>query len=154
MAVEFVRAKSVESADKARIEALKERAKTDGTIHKTLLQPEFDRQREEMARRHRVYRAVGPVALVSLAVFLAWVRWLRPGPGEWVGTPRALQSLFGGTLDHPLDVAANGPRAQPGGALRTRSALDAAAARAGAAGARPGRGGRDPRDRKVGSRNR
>jgi len=101
MAAEFVRAKSVESADKARIEALKERARTDGTIHKTLLQPEFDRQREAMARRHRVYRAAGPVALVSLAVFLAWVRWFRPGPGQWVGTPRALQSLLGGTLDHP-----------------------------------------------------
>jgi NADH-quinone oxidoreductase subunit F len=123
MAFEYVRAVSVESADKARIEALKERAKTDGTIHRTLLQPEFDRQREALTRRHRIYRGVGPVALVALAIFLVWVRWLRPAPGDWAGAPRWLPRLFGGTLDHPLAAGTGGPRP---GAARSGRTMEAA----------------------------
>jgi NADH-quinone oxidoreductase subunit F len=117
LAIEYIRAASVDSADKARVEALKEKARTDATVHKALLQPEFDRQREALTRRHRIYAIVGPITLVSLAVFLAWVRWLRPGRGEWVGVPLRFQRLFGANPDHPVRSAArSAPREHEAGA--------------------------------------
>jgi ABC-type nickel/cobalt efflux system permease component RcnA len=51
---EYVKAARAEAAEKALIESLKERARTDATVHQTLLQPEFDRQRDALLRRHRV----------------------------------------------------------------------------------------------------
>lgn len=74
-------------SDKALVESLKERARTDATIHPQLLQPEFDRQRLALERRLTVYRWGGLLLLVSLGVFLAWIKWLKPGPGDWAGIP-------------------------------------------------------------------
>jgi len=98
---EYVHAVRVAPAEKALVESLKERARTDATVHPKLLQPEFDRQRESLARRHAVYDRVGLVLLVSLGIWLAWFRWFRPEPGRWVGVPEGLQRLLEGNVDHP-----------------------------------------------------
>ena len=87
---EYIRAARAVPRDTARVESLKEQAKTDAEVHPKLLQPEFDRQREELHRRLTVYRWGGLLLLVSLAVFLVWIKWLRPGPGGWAGIPRWL----------------------------------------------------------------
>jgi NADH-quinone oxidoreductase subunit F len=102
---EYVRAARVEATEKALIESLKERSRTDGTVHENLLQPEFDRQRDALVRRNRVYDVLAPVLLVSQVVFLAWVRWLRPAPDEWVGVPGPVRQLLGSNADHPLPAA-------------------------------------------------
>jgi len=89
---EYIRAAWVAPGEKALVESLKERARTDATIHPQLLQPEFDRQREALARRLTVYRWGGLLLLISLGVLLAWIKWLKPGPGNWVGIPPWLLS--------------------------------------------------------------
>jgi hypothetical protein len=83
------------------VESLKERARTDATIHQKLLQPEFDRQRESLARRQAVYRRVGLLLVVSLGVWVAWFRWFRPEANQWIGVPTRLQRLLEGNVDHP-----------------------------------------------------
>jgi ferredoxin len=84
---EYIHAAWVAPGEKALVESLKERARTDATIHPQILQPEFDRQRLALERRLTVYRWGGLILLISLGVFLAWVKWLKPGPGNWVGIP-------------------------------------------------------------------
>jgi outer membrane PBP1 activator LpoA protein len=101
LAAEYAHAVRVESGEKAQVEALKAQARTDPTIHQKLLQPEFDRQRESLERRHAVYNRVGLLLVVSLGVWVAWFRWLRPKPGEWVGVPARLQRWMEGNVDHP-----------------------------------------------------
>jgi hypothetical protein len=101
LAAEYVHAVRIAPAEKALVESLKERARTDGTVHQKLLQPEFDRQRESLARRHAVYNRVGLLLVVSLGGWVAWVRWFRPKPGQWVGVPARLQQLLEGNVDHP-----------------------------------------------------
>jgi len=101
LAAEYAQAVRVAPAEKALVESLKERARTDATVHQKLLQPEFDRQRESLARRHAVYNRVGFVLVVSLGIWIVWYRWLRPEPGQWVGVPARLQRLLEGNVDHP-----------------------------------------------------
>jgi NADH:ubiquinone oxidoreductase subunit F (NADH-binding)/NADH:ubiquinone oxidoreductase subunit E/NAD-dependent dihydropyrimidine dehydrogenase PreA subunit len=103
---QYIHAVRVIPVEKALVDSLKVKARTDAEIHRTLLQPEFDRQRDALARRQAIYRRVGLVLLVSLAVFLAWVRWLRPGPGHWVGMPPTLQRFLERRPEHPGMVAA------------------------------------------------
>ena len=93
LAAEYVHAVRVTSPEKALVESLKERARTDATVHKTLLQPEFDRQREALERRVTSYRRGGLLLLVSLGSFIAWLNWLRPRRGEWVGVPATVARL-------------------------------------------------------------
>jgi hypothetical protein len=113
---EYAHAAWVAPSEKALVEALKVQARTDATIHQTLLQPEFDRQREALARRHAVYNRVGLVLLVSVGVWVAWFRWLSPEPGHWVGVPARLQRLLEGNVDHPpgRPVPLKIQRKQPG----------------------------------------
>jgi hypothetical protein len=116
LTAEYVNAVRVEAGEKALIEELKAQARTDATVHQQLLQPEFDRQRFALERRHAVYNRVGLVLVVSVGVWLAWFRWLRPKPGEWVGVPARLRRLMEGNVDHlpgrtvPLKIQ----RKQPG----------------------------------------
>jgi hypothetical protein len=49
LTAEYAYAVRVAPAEKALVEALKAQARTDGTVHQKLLQPEFDRQRESRA---------------------------------------------------------------------------------------------------------
>jgi len=101
LTAEYVQAVRVAPAEKALVEALKVQARTDATVHQKRLQPEFDRQRESLARRQAVYRRVGLLLVISLGVWVAWFRWLRPKPGEWIGVPARLQRLMEGNVDHP-----------------------------------------------------
>jgi hypothetical protein len=100
LAAEYAHAARVAPAEKALVESLKQQARTDATVHQKLLQPEFDRQRIALERRHAVYDRVGLVLVVSIGVWLAWFRWLRPKPGEWVGVPARLQRWMEGNVDH------------------------------------------------------
>jgi hypothetical protein len=101
LTAEYAYAARVAPAEKALVEALKVQARTDPTVHQKLLQPEFDRQRVALERRHAVYNRVGPVLVIALGAWVAWFRWLRPKPGEWVGVPARLQRLMEGNVDHP-----------------------------------------------------
>jgi hypothetical protein len=101
LTAEYAHALRVTPAEKALVESLKERARTDPTVHQKLLQPEFDRQREALARRQAVYNRVGLLLVVSIGIWVVWFRWLRPKPGEWVGVPPRFQRLLEGNVDHP-----------------------------------------------------
>jgi hypothetical protein len=101
LTAEYAYAVRVAPAEKALVEALKVQARTDPTVHQKLLQPEFDRQRKALERRHAVYNRVGPVLVVARGVWVAWFRWLRPKPGEWVGVPARWQRQLEGNVDHP-----------------------------------------------------
>jgi NADH-quinone oxidoreductase subunit F len=91
---EYVRSVWDSAAETARVKELQERARTDNTIHRQLLQPEFDRQREALQRRVVVYRSGGLLLLVSLGSLLAWLRWFRPAPASWAGMPPRLASTL------------------------------------------------------------
>ncbi len=91
----------VTPGEKALVESLKERARTDATIHKTLLQPEYDRQRLAFQRRGREYRVVGILLLASAAFFLIWIKWLKPRPGEWAGVPPAAARMIDALVENP-----------------------------------------------------
>ncbi len=101
LAAEYAYAVRVAPPEKALVEALKAQARTDPTVHQKLLQPEFERQRLALERRHAIYGRVGLLLVVSLGVWVAWFRWLRPKPGEWIGVPPRLQRLLEGNVDHP-----------------------------------------------------
>jgi ferredoxin len=87
---EYIRAALAVPGETALVESLKEQAKTDAAVHPKLLQPEFDRQRLALERRLNVYRRAGLLLLVSVGFFVAWIHWLRPAPGQWVGVPARL----------------------------------------------------------------
>ena len=94
LVVEYVHAVQVAPRDKALVESLKERARTDATVHAKLLQPEYDRQRVALQRRARAYRLGGVLLLVSVGSFLAWITWLKPRPGAWAGVPVTVARLL------------------------------------------------------------
>jgi ferredoxin len=100
LVVEYLHAVRVAPSEKALVESLKVRARADATIHKALLQPEFDRQRLVLQRRARSYRLGGVLLLVSVGFFLAWINWLKPRPGAWVGVPA--------TIARPLEALVEG----------------------------------------------
>ena len=93
LVAEYMQAVRVTAPEKALVESLKERARTDPTVHKTLLQPEFDRQREALERRVNAYRRGGLLLLISLGCLVGWSNWLKPRPGEWVGVPAVVTRL-------------------------------------------------------------
>ncbi len=101
LVVEYVDAVRVAPGEKALVESLKERARTDATIHKGLLQPEYDRQRLAFQRRGREYRVGGIVLLASAGFFLAWIKWLKPRAGEWAGVPATIARLIDGLVEGP-----------------------------------------------------
>jgi len=99
LTAEYVQAVRVASSEKKLVEVLHERARTDATIHKALLQPEFDRQREALARRLTAYRRGGLLLLISSGCLIAWLNWFKPRPGEWVGVPERLVRLTDAWVD-------------------------------------------------------
>ena len=96
---EYAQAVRVESPEKALVESLKQRARTDPTVHKTLLQPEFDRQRDAFERRVAAYRRGGLLLLVSLGSLIAWLNWLKPPSDQWVGVPATVARLSGALVE-------------------------------------------------------
>ncbi len=103
LVVEYVDAVRVAPRDKALVESLKERARTDATIHKTLLQPEYDRQRLALQRRAREYRAGGILLLASVTLFLIWIKGLKPRHGEWAGVPATVARLIDAVVEDPQE---------------------------------------------------
>ena len=82
----YIHARSVEAADKATVESLKEKAKSDAEIQK-ILQPELDRQHKAAVARRNVYNRGGALLLISSAVFVTWFRGFRPKQGTGAGAP-------------------------------------------------------------------
>jgi hypothetical protein len=115
-----IHARRITPVDKARIDDLKEKAKTDLEIQKTL-QPEMNRQHEALIRRRWAYSRSALLLLISLAIFLCWHKWFRPEPGNWAGVPqrwqRFLEKRPGGPREaDALDQPDEGPaefRARP-----------------------------------------
>ncbi len=101
LVIEYVAAVRVAPGEKALVESLKERARTDATIHKTLLQPEYDRQRLALQRRARAYKVGGILLLGSVAFFLVWIKWLKPRRGEWAGVPATVARLIDALVEDP-----------------------------------------------------
>jgi NADH-quinone oxidoreductase subunit F len=96
----YIHARIVTPDNAARIEALKEEAKTDTTVQE-ILQPELERQYQALAVRRLAYDLGGLALMISVGVFLVWIRWLRPRPGEWAGIPARLA----GQLSIRVDTA-------------------------------------------------
>jgi NADH-quinone oxidoreductase subunit F len=82
----YIHARVVDPANAARVEALKEEAKTDTKVQE-ILQPDLEKQYLSLYKRRSAYDLGGSVLLVSIGIFLVWIRWIRPGPGEWIGLP-------------------------------------------------------------------
>ncbi len=101
LVIEYVHAVRVAPGEKALVESLKERARTDATIHKALLQPEYDRQRLALERRAREYKVGGILLLASVASFLIWIKWLKPRGGEWAGVPAKVAGLIDALVEDP-----------------------------------------------------
>lgn len=87
--VTYVRAQRVLPAEKAFVESLKEKAKTDAEIQK-ILQPELDRQHKAAVARRFVYGRGGGILLISAVALMAWLSWLRPRKGEGAGVPQGI----------------------------------------------------------------
>ncbi len=81
-----IHAVRVTPIDTARVEELKEKAKTDAEIQK-ILQPELDRQHKALVKRRNAYDRGGVLLLIAVGTFLVWFKWLRPRQGEWTGIP-------------------------------------------------------------------
>ena len=112
LASEYAYARYVTPIEKARVDALRLQAKTDAEVQK-ILKPEWDRQHEELVRRRNAYRWSGLALLISIGVFFAWIRWLRPAEDEWVHVPPRLVRLLAPPRDHPR-LASPPPRTAAG----------------------------------------
>ena len=90
---EYLYATHVTPIERAYVESLRLKAKTDGEVQK-ILKPEWDREHEALVRRRAAYRWGGLALAGSVCVFFAWVMWLRPEDGHWEGVPRPLVELL------------------------------------------------------------
>ena len=135
LAAEYAHARYVTPIEKARVDALRLQAKTDAEVQK-ILKPEWDRQHEELVRRRNAYRWGGLTLLVSIGVFFAWIRWLRPADGQWVGVPPRLRPRSSrrpatGAASPPLPEGAPHRRRRPAPAPLGHRPVAAAGAPAG-----------------------
>lgn len=101
-----IHARLLAPAEKAYVDELKEKARTDTEIQK-ILQPELDRQQKAAARTYHIYDRGGLLLLVMTGTFLAWFRWFRPRSGEWRGVPaRLLKYLDGNSAAPAVEIHA------------------------------------------------
>jgi polyferredoxin len=101
----YIRAHYSAPREKALVESLVEKAKTDAEVQK-VLQPELNRQHEAGVARRKVYDRGGITLLVSAGVLLAWFTWLRPKRGAGRGAPAAILRY----LERPPDRKKTIPR--------------------------------------------
>ena len=85
----YIHARRVDPVEKALVDSLKAKARTDAEVQK-VLQPELNRQHESLVRRRNAYRRGGIALLLSVGISLAWFRWFRPRRGDWVGVPAGM----------------------------------------------------------------
>jgi len=86
MLATYVGAQRVMPAEKALVESLIEKAKTDAEVQKTL-QPELNRQHESGVARRRVYNTGGWILILAGAALIAWFARFRPKNGMGAGVP-------------------------------------------------------------------
>ena len=104
----YIHARIVTPAEKAYVDDLKQKARTDIEIQK-ILQPELDREHQSAVHRRNIYNRGGLLLLVMTGTFLAWFRWLRPGSGEWRGVPAWLLKYLDTNPSPPaIEVPAHG----------------------------------------------
>jgi polyferredoxin len=85
----FVQYRRVYPAEKALIDSLKEKAKSDAEIQ-NILQPEFKRQHDETVVRRNVYNRGGGLLIISSALLIAWLSSFRPKKGAGAGLPAGI----------------------------------------------------------------
>ena len=102
---------------------LQEKGRTDTEIQK-VLKPEWERQHEELVRRRSAYRFGGLSLLVSIGVFLAWMRWLRPAEGEWAGVPPGLVRVLAAARERPAPPVLHRPAASTAAAAPGPPGID------------------------------
>lgn len=85
----YIHARRVLPVEKALVESLREKSKTDAEIQK-VLQPELDRQRNAAVARRYVYDRGGGILLISWAVLIAWFTGFRPKHGAGAGVPSGI----------------------------------------------------------------
>jgi NADH-quinone oxidoreductase subunit F len=107
----YIHACRVLPVEKALVESLKEKARTDAEVQK-ILQPETDRQHEATVARRNTYRRAGLVLLFASAAFLAWAKWLRQAEAQ-ISAPAAnpAASAAPAAVRPKLTVAATPPAA-------------------------------------------
>ena len=106
----YIHAQRAAPAEKALVEALKENAKSDAEVQKTL-QPELDRQHRAAVARRYVYDRGGVVLLVSSTLLILWLNYLRPRHGFGAGAPGGILKI----LEKPPDSGKNKPRKRADG---------------------------------------
>jgi polyferredoxin len=85
----YLHAYRVTPKEKALVESLKEKARSDAEIQK-ILQPELDRQHKSAVTRRRAYNWGGDILLVSAAFVIAWFASIRPKKGAGAGFPAGI----------------------------------------------------------------
>jgi|GEM_PF-6012 len=94
----YTHARIVDSKVEESVETLKVQGEEDPSVQE-ILQPILERHYQKLALRRHTYDLGGLVLLVSIGIFLFWIRWLRPGPGEWVGIPSGIEKFLGSPVD-------------------------------------------------------
>jgi polyferredoxin len=89
----YVHARLVIPTDKALVESLRLKSKTDAEIQK-ILQPELDRQHNADVARRLVYSRGGGILILSGALVIFWLSWLRPKHGAAAGVPECVMSFL------------------------------------------------------------
>jgi hypothetical protein len=92
------------------VENLKERAKTDAEVQKTL-QPELDRQHRAAVARRAVYDRGGIILIFSSALLILWLNCLRPRHGSGAGAPARILRILEKPPDSGKGKPGNRPRA-------------------------------------------
>ncbi len=125
----YIQARRVTPVEKALVDSLKEKARTDSEVQK-ILQPELDREHESLVRRRNAYRRGGLLLLISLGCFLVWYRF-RPAPQPTkkpakgiqkgqagfvlpslpAAPPPAVPAFDSGPIDEILEAQGRGPEA-------------------------------------------
>jgi NADH-quinone oxidoreductase subunit F len=100
----YLNARHIIPIDKAMVDELKQKARTDAEIQK-ILQPELDRQHQVLVKRRNAYTYGGRLLLGSLGIFLVWFKWYRPARGEWIGVPGFVPRLFAGEFNDTAKVS-------------------------------------------------
>jgi len=94
----YIHARIVDPKVAERVEILKEQGQQNPEVQETLL-PELEKQYQVLARRRNSYDLGGIMLMFSIGIFLAWIRWIRPGPGEWTALPAWIEKRMPAEVD-------------------------------------------------------
>ena len=114
----YLHARIVDPEITSRVEALKEQGMEDPGVQ-DILQPLLEKQYQSLERRRHEYDLGGMVLLVSIGLFLVWIRWLRPGPGEWTALPNWIARRMSAGVDTEIREAPAVLRARSESGIRS-----------------------------------